>query len=84
MSAEPEAYFVERLREALAHDPRVAELGVSVRMAGGRVFLSGEVATPERKVAAAEVLGPLLEGRTLENGLTIATLTESDSEEPIA
>ncbi len=81
---EPEAYLVERVREALAHDPRVSELGISVRVAGDRVLLTGDVATPERKAAATDVVAPLLGGRTLENGLTVANLAETDAEETIA
>ncbi len=84
MSWEPEAYLVERVREALAHDPRVAQLGISVRVLGDRVLLTGDVATPERKAAAGEVVRPLLEGRALENGLTVTTLAETNDEEQIA
>ena len=83
MTREPEAYLVERVREALAHDPRVAELGIRVRVAGDTVLLTGDVATPERKEAVSEVVAPLLEGRRLENGLTVATLDETDTEETI-
>ena len=83
MNREPEAYLVERVREALAHDPRVSELGISVRVAGETVLLTGDVATPERRAAAAEVVAPLLGGRKLENGLTVATLTASDAVEMI-
>ena len=80
---EPEAYLVERVRQALAHDARVAELGISVTVHGETVFLTGDVATPERKAAVAEVVQPLIAGRTLQNGLTVTKLTESDAEETI-
>jgi hypothetical protein len=57
---EPEDYAVQRLREALATDDRVAEMGVQVRVVAGKVFLTGRVATTERHeavgVVAAEVL----------------------------
>jgi len=82
--AEPAAYLVERLREALAHDPRVAELGISVTVSGDAVLLTGYVATPERKAAVTEVVEPLLEGRTLHNGVTVATLAEVDTREELA
>ena len=84
MSWEPEAYLVERVREALAHDPRVDQLGISVSVLGDRVLLTGYVATHERKAAAGEVVRPLLEGRALENGLTVTTLAETNGEEQIA
>ena len=76
MTAEPDAYLAERIREALAHDPRVSQLGICVSIAGGRILLSGEVATPERKAAATEVAHPLAEGRAVYNALTVSTLSE--------
>ena len=80
---EPTAYLVERVREALAHDPRVSELGISVTVTGEAVLLTGDVATPERKAAVGEVVEPLLEGRTLHNGVTVASLTEVDTTEDL-
>ena len=57
---EPEDYAIQRLRDALATDERVGEMGVQVRVAAGKVFLTGQVATAERHdavgVVAAEVL----------------------------
>jgi osmotically-inducible protein OsmY len=57
---EPEDYAIERLRDALATDERVAEMGVQVRIAAGKVFLTGQLPTEERQqavgVVAAEVL----------------------------
>lgn len=57
---EPEDYAIQRLRDALATDGRVGEMGVQVRVAAGKVFLTGQVATAERRDAvgaiAAEVL----------------------------
>ena len=44
---EPEDYAVQRLRDALAADERVAEMGVHVRIAAGKVFLTGQVPTEE-------------------------------------
>ena len=57
---EPEDYAIQRLRDALATDERVGEMGVQVRVAAGKIFLTGQVATAERQeavgVVAAEVL----------------------------
>ncbi len=83
MSAGPDVYLVARVREALAHDPRVGGLGIAVTVAGDKLLLRGDVATPERKAAAAEVVRPLLEGRTLENALTVVTVSEAEAEETI-
>jgi len=57
---EPEDYARQRLQEALAADARVAELGLEVRTVGGKLFLTGQVPTEERRravgVVAAEVM----------------------------
>ena len=82
--AEPTVYLVERVREALAHDPRVAELGIAVTVSGDSVLLTGDVATPERKAVVSEVVEPLVEGRTLHNSVTVASLAEVDVEENLA
>jgi urease accessory protein UreE len=53
-------YYLEaRIQRRLAEDPEAAELGVRVGVHGGAVFLSGDVASEERRrhvvaVAAAE------------------------------
>lgn len=83
MGAEPDAYLVARIREALAHDPRVAELGVSVTVAGENVLLTGNVATAERKAAVGEIVGPLVGDRVLHNGVTVAMLSEVDAKETL-
>ena len=43
--SEPDAYLCEHVHEALARDPRVAAPGLRVSVAGGRVFISGDVPT---------------------------------------
>jgi len=83
MGDEPQAYVAERIRDALAHDERVAELGISVSVSGDRVFLTGDVATDERKTAVGEVVTPLLEGRSLHNAVTVASLSEPEGREEI-
>ena len=52
----PDAYLVERIRELLAQDPRVNELGIVVTIAGTRVFLTGTVTSATRQQAITEVL----------------------------
>jgi osmotically-inducible protein OsmY len=48
-------YLSERIREALATDPTVGELGLKVRVERDTVFLGGTVTTNERRAAARAV-----------------------------
>ncbi len=82
-AVEPETYVVERIREALAHDARVSQLGVGVSVAGGKIFLSGETATPERKTAATEVARARAEGRAVYNAMTVLALSEPSEREEL-
>lgn len=49
-------YRAARLRSALAQDPRTAELGIQVTVRGDHVFLSGAVASAQRKEELDHVL----------------------------
>ncbi len=60
-------YAEAHVAEALATDPRVSTLGIEVTIRAGEVFLSGDVGTPERKVAVAEVVAELLPGYRIHN-----------------
>jgi osmotically-inducible protein OsmY len=80
---EPDAYLTERIREALAHDPRIAELGIAVSVSGDHVLVSGNVATADRRSTVNEVVGPLLGDRVLHNAVTVSPISESSGEEAI-
>ena len=56
MTGEQPEYVVARIQQALATDPRTGELELDVRIAGGRVFLAGAVATSERREAVEQVV----------------------------
>jgi hypothetical protein len=58
---------VARARQALAADPRTAELELGVTVDGGVVVLTGTVATPQRQAAVARVVGEALPGRQVRN-----------------
>jgi osmotically-inducible protein OsmY len=81
---EPQAYLTERIREVLAHDPRVAELGIAVSVAGDQVLVTGNVATDERRQAVEEVVTPMLGDLVLRNGITVSSLREGDGEEVVS
>lgn len=74
-------YLAEHVRDALAHDARVADLGISVTVEPGTVRLSGEVATDERRDAAALVAGEILAGRQVRNEVTVSACDEPDATE---
>jgi len=71
---EPPHYLVQRVREALAHDERVSELEVKVKVFGHKVFLTGPVSTEERRVAIDEVLGEILPDYEIHNETQVAEL----------
>jgi osmotically-inducible protein OsmY len=53
---EPKHYQVQRIREALAHDPRVSELELQVTVRGNKVFIAGSIPTEDRRAAVADVV----------------------------
>ena len=67
--------MVQRLRDALATDERVAEMGVQVRVAaGGKVFLTGQVPTEERQRAVGVVAGEVLPNYEIHNETVVTEL----------
>ena len=73
---EPPHYLVQRIREALAHDERVSELELQVRVQGRKVFLTGTVPTQERHDAIDEVVGALLPDCDVHNETAVGTFGE--------
>jgi hypothetical protein len=68
-------YAVQRLREALATDERVAEMGVQVRVAAGsKVFLTGQVPTEERQQAVGLVAAEVLPDYEIHNETVVTEL----------
>jgi hypothetical protein len=53
---EPAETVLARAREALATDPRVGELELDLRVAGGRLVVGGGISTEERRDRVTEVL----------------------------
>ncbi len=84
MADEPQPYLVERVQRALAEDPRVSALDLDVTVAGDRVFLTGEVATAERRRAVTDVVRALLPDHEVMNETTVAHLAPAGDAEDIA
>ena len=83
LTQEPERYLVERVREALAHDPRVTALDIRVTIKDGKIFLAGCVTTPERREAITDVVRDLLPGYEVHNHTTVGAYPEPDCEEHV-
>jgi hypothetical protein len=65
-------YLIGRIHQALATDDRTGELELDVRLAGGRIFLTGTVATAERRGAVEEVVREVAPDVEVVNELTVA------------
>ena len=78
---DPPHYLIQRVREALAHDPRVGELELRVKMVGEKVFVTGTVPTDERRRAVADVVREVLPEVEVHNETTVTVMTEADQEE---
>jgi len=64
-------YLAERIRTAIAQDPRVNELGINVALVGDHVFVTGTVPTPERRDAVGAVVGELFPDLAVHNDVTV-------------
>jgi hypothetical protein len=77
-------YLVQRIREALAHDERVNELELQVKVSGSKVFLHGTVPTRERQQAVEEVVHGVLPECEVLNETTIGDYGEPKEEEKLS
>ncbi|GAB3213024.1 BON domain-containing protein [Marinactinospora thermotolerans] len=84
MSAQEPQYLATHLREALAADPRTAEMGVRVRVHGDDVYLSGEVACAERRERILQVARELVPDRRVHDELSIAHVGGRPEEERLS
>ena len=84
MLEEPTEYLAGRLQDALAHDPRVAALDVHVRVAGGAVYLTGTVPTPERQAAVEVVAREVAPDHEVHNQVTLYRMVEEDQPEHLS
>ncbi len=80
---EPTDYTTQRLRHALATDRRVAEMGVQVKVVGGKVFLTGQVGTAERQAAVGAVAAEVLPGYEIHNQTSVTPLEDGPRVEKI-
>ena len=83
MSCMSDDYLAQHVHDAMAHDPRVADLGILVTVEPGMVRLSGEVATEERRDAVAMVAREILTGYEVRNNVTVTACDEPDRVENV-
>ena len=76
-------YDQERIRQALATDPRVGEPELSVEIVAGRVLVSGSVPSREVRDAVDEVVKDVAPGMPLDNRVEVARWDAPTGEEPI-
>jgi osmotically-inducible protein OsmY len=74
----PDAYLAEHIRDALAQDPRLSELHVDITITPGKIFLTGSVASEERRAWLTKVVRDLLPDREVVNHTSI----EAPADEP--
>jgi osmotically-inducible protein OsmY len=80
----PDAYLVERVREALAEDPELAELHLDVTVSGEEVFLLGTVATEERRREITRLVERVLPGHRIRNDTTVEELRGPEQAEDLS
>ena len=74
VTEEPIEYRIQHIRDALAADPRVGELGIEIKVAGGRAHLMGIVPTDERRSAIEQVVASVAPDLEVSYELTVETL----------
>ncbi|MCP2258768.1 BON domain [Streptoalloteichus tenebrarius] len=83
MSTKTPQYAAARLTQALASDPRTAELGVRVQLRGEHVYLVGEVASEERRRHLTEVVHELAPELTVHNEVGVVECREPSTAEEL-
>jgi osmotically-inducible protein OsmY len=76
-------YEQERIRQALATDPRVGEPELSVDVIAGRVLVTGSVPSQKVREAIDAVVAEMAPGVALDNRVTVASADEPSGEETI-
>jgi hypothetical protein len=80
-AVEPDPYLGERLREALAQDPRVGELGIAVEIHGETVILRGIMTSPDQREAAVAIVRDFLPDSQVRMMASVADLPEPTESE---
>jgi hypothetical protein len=76
-------YVVGKLQEALAVDEHVNALDIRISVANGRVHLSGEVPTEERRAAVHRIACEMLPDLEVRNDITVFELAAAAKPEAL-
>jgi hypothetical protein len=76
-------YERERIRQALATDPRVGEPELSVEVVAGRVLVTGSAPSEQVRGAIETVIGEVAPGAAVDNRVTVVPADEPAGEETI-
>lgn len=79
--AHEDQYVVGKALEALAADERVGEIALHVSVTDGKLFVTGDVATLERRAAVTEVLKEKFPNLEVTNALSVYDMAETTEEE---
>ncbi len=79
-----DAYVAERARQALATDPRVSDLDVTVTLVRDGAFVRGSATSPEQVEAIGEVLAEQLPERRVTNEVHVVAVDEPAGAEELA
>lgn len=77
-TAEPAPYTAQHIKDALIKDRRVGEMTLDVTLAGGRVFVAGQVPTPQRRDAVPDVVREVAPDLDVVNEVTVVPCDEPD------
>lgn len=80
----PDEYVAEHLREAIATESGVHELGVSVTLVGSRVLLGGSASTPAQREAIGELVARLAPDREVVNDVEVPPVDEPAQTEELS
>jgi osmotically-inducible protein OsmY len=78
--AEPIDYLLAHLHDALLADDRLHEQSIEIVAIGERLELRGEVATPERRQAAVQIVCELVPGVDVVDDLRVSRLRDPADE----
>lgn len=77
-------YDVAALKEALAQDPRTAELGIGVRIDGNELFLEGAVTTEHHRLLIEAVCQETVPGVRIHDDIVIDDDTAASRRERLS